>query len=355
MTRSRAELIAWLVGGAGLIGTAAGSIIAPAVFPYAWLAAFTTWLSWPLGCMGLLMIHALTGGKWGYAIRPQLVAGMTTLLLLLPALVPLIIVAPALYSWLRPGVSAHLSNGFYLNLPFFAVRSAVYLAVWFGLVFLIVRALRDGGSDAMLAQIAPAGLILLAITVTFAAIDTTMSLDPHFVSSAYGLIIIAEMGLFALSVSVFATAVAQPLDEDTLHNFGRLLLALVILWAYLDFMQLLIIWQSDLPEGAAWYSIRARGEWGIAAALVAGSHFFLPFFVLLSARIQRSRAGIVAVTALLILGQIIRGWWLVLPASGHGLGMVDVFAMLAVIGIAAAVALHAPQLPGMPAAVRGHA
>ena len=92
--------------------------------------------------MGLLLIHALTGGRWGYAIRPQLVAGMSTLLLLLPALIPLLIVLPTLYPWARPDAAAHLANRFYLNLPFFLGRGIVYLIVWFGLAGLILRALR---------------------------------------------------------------------------------------------------------------------------------------------------------------------------------------------------------------------
>ena len=133
MTRHQAERMAWMAGGAGLVGAAIGWIVAPAAFPHAWLAAVTAWLGWPLGCMGLLLIHALTGGRWGYATRPQLVAGMITLLLLPPALIPLMTVLPALYPWLRPDVAAHLDNRFYLNLPFFVARSIVYLIVWFGL------------------------------------------------------------------------------------------------------------------------------------------------------------------------------------------------------------------------------
>ena len=111
MTRLEAERIAWITGGTGLAGAAIGWLFAPAAFPHAWLAALTAWLGWPVGCMGLLLIHALTGGRWGYAIRPQLVAGMRTMLLLLPAVIPLLIVLRTLYPWARPDVVAHLGNG----------------------------------------------------------------------------------------------------------------------------------------------------------------------------------------------------------------------------------------------------
>ena len=352
MTRRHAERTAWAAGGVGLIGAAIGWIIAPAEFPHAWLAALTVWLGWPIGCIGLLLIHALTGGRWGHALRPQLVAGMITLLLLLPALIPLLIVLPTLYPWARPGV--HLDNRFYLNLPFFAGRGAVYLIVWFGLGGLILRTLRQNKPDAALARIAPVGLILLAITVTYAAIDTTMSLDPDFASSAYGLIAISEMGLLALSVSLFAAVLGSLRDEGTIRSLGKLLLGLVVLWAYLDFMQVLIVWQSDLATEAPWYIVRSTGGWGIAAAVVAGGHFVLPFFALIWPQVQRSPRGIGSVAALLVLSEVVRGWWLVVPASGLGFGLIDVLTMLGLLGTAAALALRAPRLRMMPEAVAGH-
>jgi hypothetical protein len=355
MTRRQAELVAWTVGGVGLVATVVGWIVAPSAFPHAWLAAVTVWMGWPLGCMGLLLIHALTGGRWGEAIQPQLIAGMVTLPLLLPALIPLMTMLAALYPWARADAALHLDNRFYLNLPFFAGRVIVYLIVWFGLAELILRALRQPAPGAALARLAPPGLILLAITVTYASIDMTMSLDPRFVSSVYGLIEISEMGLLALSVSVFAAALGLPPDESTMHSLGRLLLGLVVLWAYLDFMQVLIVWQSDLASEAPWYVARTAGGWGIIAAVIAAGHFVLPFFALIWPQLQRSRRGIASVAALLVLSAVVYGWWLVVPASGRGFGVLDVLAMFGLLGIAAAFALRAPLLPMMPDAVRSHA
>jgi hypothetical protein len=355
MTRRQAELVAWTVGGVGLVATVIGWIVAPSAFPHAWLAAVTVWMGWPLGCMGLLLIHALTGGRWGEAIRPQLVAGMVTLPLLLPALIPLMTMLAALYPWVRADAALHLDNRFYLNLPFFAGRVIVYLIVWFGLAELILRTLRQETPEAALARLAPPGLILLAITVTYAAIDMTMSLDPRFVSAVYGLIEISEMGLLALSVSVFAAALGLPPDESTMQSLGRLLLGLVVLWAYLDFMQVLIVWQSDLASEAPWYVARTAGGWGITAAAIAAGHFVLPFFALIWPQLQRSRRGIASVAALLVLSAVVYGWWLVVPASGRGFDLLDVLAMFGLLGIAAAFALRAPLLPMMPDAVRSHA
>jgi hypothetical protein len=339
MTQRQAERLAWVIGAIGILGTLIGCATAMPAFPHAWLAALTAWLGWPLGCLGLLLIHALTGGRWGYVIRPQLVAGTSTLWLLVPALIPYSLTLPDLYPWARPGAPAHLANGFYLNLPFFTVRVILYLTVWIGLRSLVLRALQSDDADAALARVAPAGLIVLALTITFSAVDLTMSLDPQFNSSVYGLIAMSEMGLFALSIAVFAAALST-VSAQTPPTLGKLLLGLVLLWAYLDFMQLLIVWQSDLATEAPWYLARSAGAWGVVATLVSVGHFALPFCALIWPQVRRSRRGIVSVTTLLILTEVLRAWWLVIPASNFGFDPIDVAAMIGLLGIGAALTLR---------------
>jgi hypothetical protein len=339
MRRERLLRGAWWIGVVGLAVALLGWLLEPAGFPLAWLAALTLWLAWPLGCLALLFTHALTGGRWGEMLRPHLIMGIATLPLLLPALVPLLCVAPHLYPWLRPVAAGALANRFYLNAPFAVGRSFVYLIVWFALGTLALRAVQRGGPSPALAVI---GLGLLGLTVTFASIDATMSLDPHFVSSAYGMMAAAEAGLLALAISVLTAACDVGVPEDALDDLGRLLQGLLVLFVYLDFMQFLIIWQSDLPREAAWYVARSTGAWGFVAALVALVHFLLPFFALMSPRLRRSRAGLGAIAGLLIAMEMLRAWWLVLPAAGRFIGWIDIAAMLAIVGLATGYALTGP-------------
>ena len=340
MTRDRAERLAWLIGGVGLLIALLGWLLEPAAFPFAWLAALSAWIGWPLGCLALLLTHALTGGRWGVAIRPQLLIGIGTLPLLLPAVVPLLFVLRALYPWLEPHAAATFGNGFYLNVTFAVSRGIVYLIVWFGLAELALLAARRGVVPAPLAVI---GLILLAITVTFAAIDATESLDPHFASSSYGMIAGAESGLLALAVCVLAAALDPRVQPEALDDIGRLLQGLLVLWAYLDFVQLLIVWNSNLPHESPWYVARASHGWGIIAGFVTLGHFLLPFFALMSPWLRHNRRGMAAVAALLIAMQALRAWWLVLPAEHRFIGWIDVAAMLAIAGLAAGIALHGPR------------
>jgi hypothetical protein len=334
-----ASRLAWIIGGVGLLASLVGAVLQPDAFAFAWLAALTTWLRWPLGCLALLLVHALTGGRWGVATRGRFVQGVRALPLLLPALIPLLFVLPDLYPWLRASESAHLDNGFYLNAPSAAARWIVYLVTWFGLAALTIPRLRR--NDPLMAIAAP-GLILLGLTVNFAAIDSLMALDPHFNSSDFGMINAAESALFALSITILGTVLAEPVAPPERDDLGKLLQSLLILWAYLDFMQLLIVWQSDLPKEAAWYVARSTPLWAVLAGLTAIVHFLLPFFALMIPRIRRSRGGLIATSTLLIVMEVIRGWWLVLPTHARGIGWIDVAAVLALGGISTALLLSRP-------------
>jgi hypothetical protein len=340
-----AERGAWFLGAAGLLGAVAGWVEAPGEFPHAWLAAVTCFLMWPLGSLALVMMHALTGGQWGYAIRPQLTAGIATLPLVVPALLPLPFVAGALYPWMHANVAAQLDNRFYLNVPFFYIRETLYVVIWLALAVVAIRALRKSEPQVALYRAAPVTLILLMLTLTFAAIDSTLSLEPHFKSSIYGMLVCVEAVLFSLSIAITiyawtARVSENPAIKSSTRVLGRMLLAVLVLWAYLDFMQLLIVWNSDLPDEAAWYLHRLVGGWARVAIVIACLHFALPFFALIWSPVQRSPAVVGALAALLAFMEVPRVWWTVLPAAGRGICWVDGATMIALFGFAAAVALR---------------
>jgi hypothetical protein len=339
MTLERARTAAWITGAAGLILTLIGWLLEPSLFPHAWLAALSSWIGWPLGCMALLLVHALTGGRWGLAIRPQLLSGIGTLPLLLPALLPLLFVLHHLYPWWQPGT--HLDNSFYLNRPFATGRAIFYVIAWYGVAATIMMWIR---SEIIPAPVAVIGLIVLGVTTSFAAIDATMSLDPQFVSSNYGMMAAAEAGLLALSASIILAMLGPPLPANMLNDLGRLLQGLLVLWAYLDFVQLLIVWQGDLPKEAPWYIERSSHGWGVVAGIVAFGHFLLPFLALISPPLRRSPLALGLTACLLVAFEFLRAWWLVLPAAHTGFNWIDITAMAAIWGFATALALRTPVL-----------
>ncbi len=327
--RSRWPLTALLLGAAGLAFAMWSWSNDPATFHFSWLAALSMWVGWPLGSLALLLIQSLTGGRWERALRAPLLAGVATLPLLLPAVVPLGFGIHALYPWARQDVA----NAFYLNLPFFTGRAVGYLVVWFALAGLVVRRLLQGGS---VARLAPPGLLLLALTMTFAAMDATMSLDPAYNSSVYGMIAVTSAALLAMALATMQAALAGP--RAALPDLSRIVLGMVVLWAYLAFVQFLIVWESDLGREARWYGARSTGIWGAVAAMLAVGNFAVPFAALLVPRLRRARGGVAAVCLWLVLMEVLRAWWLVLPAAHRAPGLVDVACMVALFGLGAGVA-----------------
>ncbi len=242
-----------------------------------------------------------------------------------PAALPLLPGLAALYPWARPDAAHHFGNTFYLNAPFFAGRGVVYSGR-------LVRAGLAGAAGAQLAPVAPAGLFALAITTTFAAIDTTMSLDPHFTSTIYGMVTAASMGCWRCPMAVLLTAGDVRADRFA-ADLGKLLLALV--------------GAVDLPRlhpaadrlavqpggGGALVSPARTRPVGRAVAGDAAGHFVLPFFLLLSPRMQRSRRVVLFVAGLLVGDAVLRSWWTVLPSLARG---VDWIALACMVGLGGA-------------------
>ncbi len=336
MTRDRLERALWGLGALGLVGSAVGWALSPAVFGTAWLAALLLWLAWPVGSLALLLIHALTGGRWGVMIRPQLAMGLAAAPLLLVAIIPLLLLVPAIYAWAHPDVAHALGNTRYLNPPFFwgRVGGAVVLWVVLSLLALVIpRRL-----------LAPPGLALLLLSVTVVAVDTTLSLEPHFNSTIFGMVIAAEWTLFALAIATLGAALGALADSTGLEAVGKLLLGVLILWGYLVFVQFLIVWNSDIAAEAPWYIHRAERGWGIVAYILFVTHFAVPLCVLVWPQFQRSRRALIGVAALLIAAEVPRAWWLVLPSAGRGVGWIDGVAMLAAVALGAALTLRLPLL-----------
>ncbi len=354
MTMERHEQVAWGVCGVGLLGSVVGWIVTPHLFPHAWLAALACWIGWPLGSMALLLIHSISGGDWGYAIRPQLTLGVLTLPVAVIAVLPLIPELHALYPWARPEIARDLGNTSYLNVPFVCGRGVLYLALWMGLAALVLQALRQPLAGVWLYRLSPAGLIMLMLTATFASFDATLSLDPHFNSSVFGMIIAAEAVLLALSVATFLLLLITQPRRKVIADLGKLLLALTVLWGYFVFMQLLIVWNSDLAAEAPWYVARIEHGWGVVAALVFLFHFLIPFLLLLWPQVQRSRRAVLFVSGMLVFAEIPRAWWLVVPAADRSLSWLDICAMLAVIGCSVGLCLRLPQLSPVRDLVRQH-
>ena len=138
------------------------------------------------------------------------------------------------------------------------------------------------------------GLLGYGLTITFASFDWLMSLEPHWFSTIYGVLILGGQGLSALALLIAVIVWLSrrpPLDRivvpSHLHDLGNLLLAFVMLWAYFSFSQFLIIWSGNLPQEITWYMHRTQTSWRYVGTALIAFHFAVPFLLLLSRTVKR--------------------------------------------------------------------
>jgi hypothetical protein len=333
MEISRLQRPALVVALVGLVLALVGALLDLEQFWRSYLLAYLFWWHLALGCLGLVMLHHLVGGRWSAMVRRLLETGAMTLPLLALLFVPLLFGLTTLYPWTNPDVVAHselLQNKQpYLNPPFFLARTLFYFAVWITLAYLLNRwsLEQDRTADPRLAtrmrRLSAGGMILYMVTATFASYDWLMSLEPEWFSSAYGLIIIAGQGVAALALAVIGlrllAANAQTRAEhagwtQSFNDLGNFLLGFVMIWAYLSFSQFLIIWSANIPEEAVWYYHRSQGGWLEVGMLLVASHFVLPFFLLLSRRVKRRAQWLTVLAGLILLTRWVDLYWLIMPA-----------------------------------------
>lgn len=337
------------------VGGAAASIVAwvlvPGSFYPAWLAAFDFWLGVPLGALALLMVHDLSGGRWGVIVRPPLEAAVATLPLFVVVFAPVLVglFNHELFSWMREEEAATLPNTFYLNWPFFVGRAVLYFVVW-GLLGFLELTRRIAPDEELVRQpgwISGVGLILLAYTGTFSAVDWVMSIEPRWSSTMFGMAYMSGEVLLALAVVTLVVlhgrSAARSVEgdlRDRFNDLGALLLGIVLFWIYAEFMQFLIIWEENLRKEIPWYVVRFSGGWDIVALVIVAFHFVIPFFILIWRPLRRSRVGLGAACWIFVAIHLVYVWWLVLPSFGRAFGWVDAAAACAVGGLAFALFLY---------------
>jgi multisubunit Na+/H+ antiporter MnhG subunit len=318
------------------IGAAIGAFLQPDVFIRGYLVSYMAWLGVTLGSMAILMLRHMTGGGWGMVIRRIMGAAMRCIWLMAILFLPIGLMMPRLYVWARPldtvqnkHLREHLQDitHTYLNPQGFWIRAVIYFAIWGFLIFFLTKwskeqdqpPVRD--TSAKFKVLAGPGLILYGFTISFAAIDWVMSIDPSWISTIYGLLFLAGQGLSAMCFAVIIERILvryKPMSEllkpDFVHDHGKLILTFVMIWAYFSFSQWLIIWAGNLPEEITWYMTRLHGGWQGMGLFLVIFHFAVPFVLLLSRPFKRDVTRLVWLAVWLMFMRWVDILWHIEPA-----------------------------------------
>lgn len=338
----------------GVGGLAVSTLLARGnthAFHAAWLVAFVYFLTIALGSLYFILIHTAMQGGWGVVVRRVAETAAATLPVFAVLFIPVAVGLHELYSWSLPAAASDpliRAKAAYLNANFFYIRALFYFAVWSAIAWWFVGLsyrqdqTPDEGLAARLRRFSGPMLLPLALTHHFASVDWVMSLDPHWYSTMFGVYSFsgALVSAFAFMAVIVVALRSSGLlrgvfTAEHLHDLGTLIFAFTVFWAYIGFCQYFLIWYGNIPEETIWFKHRLEGGWRPLSLALAIGHFAVPFFFLLSRKIKRNPATLLAAACWMLLMHLLDVYWTVAPAlNAHGPhpGVVDVTAFLAVGG-----------------------
>jgi hypothetical protein len=304
----------------------------PTLFFEGYLTAFVFWVCIPLGCLALLLIQYLTGGRWALAITRLLEAGIMTLPLCAVLFLPILAGVSYLFPWTHPlggelGTLVHRKAAF-LNVPFYFVRYLLYfvvlcaLARWFRSGSL-QRDEPESSSLAAMQQWSGPSLIIFVLLMNFACIDWIMSLNPEWYSSMLVVEFITEQGVVSMAWCILSLRflshlepIRRVLTVKIIHDLGNLLLGFTCFWTYVTFMEYIITWTGNLPHEVGWFADRSSAGWKLFAVFLVLVHFVLPLFCLILTSVSRNLFRLARVAALMIVAHFAQVIWWIEPAFG---------------------------------------
>jgi hypothetical protein len=330
----RLVLIAALIF--GLVYLVGYFLVGPFLFFQTYLFAFMFCLEFSLGALVLFLLYLLVNGGWGMIIRRILEASSRTIWVMALLFIPLLFGLVYLYPWSRPEVVAanpllaHKTP--FLNTPFFIIRAVFYFAIWIALAYKLGSWARSAEYTTnvelrrRLQRSAALGLIVAAVTITFASIDWMMSLQYDWYSAIYGLLVLSGQVLGSLAFALLLTprlARYHPLSvvitPRHYRDLGAIMLSVVLFWAYIAYSQYVIIWAGNLPFEVTWYINRSDGGWVWVGIFIIVVQFALPFLALLSVHAKRNPRVLMAVGSVIIGMRLVDYFWHVAPAFRPGM------------------------------------
>ncbi len=302
-----------LIGLAGLAATLFGLWLDVHAMLATYLATVVAVSAVSIGGIGVLMLTYLVRGNWTEGLHVPLTAAALTIPVAGLLFIPVLIGVPWLYPWAQhaAGEPGAFKTA-WLTPWFFVARTVLYFAIWTALAVWLRRAWAD---PRRMVVSASAGLIVYALTASFAGIDWLESLTPEFHSSIYGLLFLT---FELLAGFAFALTMALRRPGAPTFRYGAILLSVLLLWAYNHAMQYIIIWSGNIPEEVVWYLRRETGAWGFVMWGLVGLQFIAPFFAMLRDRVRNSRGPLLAIAALTVALRFVEAYLLALPGIEMG-------------------------------------
>lgn len=321
-----------------------------------YLLSFSFLMSIGLSGLFFTMLQYVTGSSWSVVIRriPESFTHLLPLGFLLA--LPIFFGLDLLYYWTTLQDHAMTHKAAYLNKPFFIVRTFLYFSIWTFLYIKVVRPSFHQDSKTTFQEAmtitnqatkwSSIGLVLFALSLTFAAVDWLMSLRAHWFSTIYGVYFFSGSIVCGLSLIIVVCLLLQKygylnvVTENHYHDLGKLLFGLNVFWTYIAFSQFMLIWYANLPEETMIFTDRGSSEWKAVSAWLVIGHFVIPFFWLMSRHAKRNTKILLMGALWLLAMHYIDLFWIIMPNFSKDtifFGWIELVSIVWFISIAALV------------------
>lgn len=293
---------------------------------YGYLFAFISVLSIALGCLFFVILQHLTRAGWSVVARRVAEFGGASMLLLAGLFIPIALFAKDIFPWVHAHDAIIEGKSSYLNVQFFMVRAVGYFVIWIGLSAWFLRSSlsQDSGQNPEESKrqwfVSAPGIVLFALSLTFASIDWVMSLQPHWYSTMFGVYFFAGCflaGLSFITLMIMALqqsgALALSVTVEHYHDLGKLIFGFTIFWAYVSFSQFMLCWYANIPEEIVFMTLRLQNGWGPISYAIPLTNFFIPFFFGLSRHMKRKKITLAILCIWTMVFHFLDMFWVILP------------------------------------------
>jgi hypothetical protein len=339
-------------------------------FFYYYLIGYMFFLAIALGGLFFVMLQHCTKAGWSVNVRRIAEWFASSLPLMAILSVPILVAVAmghenSLYPWAAPSWVHEGFKGWWLQKWFFIARAVVYLLAWSALgVWYAKQSIKQDETGDMeitrtMQYRAPVGLIIFGLTLTFAAWDWIMSLDPVWYSTIFGVYYFAGSTLAIFSTLILTARflqsrglLTQSVTIEHYHDLGKFLFGFTFFWGYIGFSQFMLQWYGNIPDEAEWF-IRHGGStmypnsFSPVIILLLIGHFLIPFPGLLSRHVKRTPRPLAIWAVWMLCFCWFDIFWLIAPQYDNGvlhLAAGDIIQHLAILvgigGIFVAFVIH---------------
>lgn len=302
-----------------------------------WAALYVAALFFMLISLGVLAFYAINrAAQAGWApILFRVMEGITGYLPVGALIFFVLLVLSGLhlnhlFIWMDPQVVAHdtviQGKTAYLNVPFFLIRTAIYLLGWIGYRQITRRLSKaqDQASDnrpfVKAFKWSAGFLVFFLVTESMMSWDWIMGLDPHWFSTLFGWYVFSSFitasiaALILVTITLKGQGYLEHVNDSHLHDLAKYLFGFSIFWAYLWFSQYMLYWYSNIPEEVTYFITRLNDFEPVVLGMLA-INFLLPLLILVDSDIKRKPWVIGIMSVVILAGHYLDFYNMIMPAT----------------------------------------